>query len=293
MPASLDKMSSFDILARPWAIAIHDAGAANMLIAWAAAATNPPDRVWADGPAKALWTARFGADAFVEGPEKLLDEAASLVSGTGWASDLEHTARIAASKRGVHSVAVIDHWVNYIPRFERDGRQQLPDSIWVGDSYALQIAKGTFPDIPVEVMPNIYLAEQSSNAGKPPENGDILFVAEPARSFWGEDLPGEFQALDHFASRRSTAGIPETVSMRLRPHPSDPPGKYDDWLSAHDWATLDRSPDMAAALQPARWVAGMNSVALVIALEAGREVICALPPNAPPCTLPHEGIARI
>ena len=275
MHASLNKMGPLDTLARPLAVAIHDAGAANMLIAWAAAAKNPPDCVWADGPAKALWAARFGADALVEGPEKLLDEAACLISGTGWASDLEHTARIAAAKRGIRSIAVIDHWVNYIPRFERDGRQQLPDSIWVGDSYALQIAKGTFPDIPIEVMPNIYLAEQSSNAGKPPENGDILFVAEPARSFWGEDLPGEFQA------------------MRLRPHPSDPPGKYDDWLSAHDWATLDRSPDMAAALQPARWVAGMNSVALVIALEAGREVICALPPNAPPCTLPHEGIARI
>ena len=286
-------MSPLDTLARPLAIAIHDAGAANMVIAWAAAAKNRPERIWADGPAKPLWEARFGADAFVEGPEKLLDGAACLVSGTGWASDLEHTARIAAAKRGVLSVAVIDHWVNYIPRFERDGRQQLPDTIWVGDTYAVRIAEGAFPNIPVVIMPNLYLAEQSSNAGKTLKNGDVLFVAEPARSFWGEDRPGEFQALEHFASQRGIAGIPETVSMRLRPHPSDPPGKYDAWLAAHDWAMLDRSPDMAGALRPARWVVGMNSVALVIALEAGRDVICALPPNAPPCTLPHDGIARI
>lgn len=286
-------MGPLDTLARPLAVAIHDAGAANMIIAWAAAAKNPPDCVWADGPAKALWDARFGADALVEGPEKLLDEAACLVSGTGWASDLEHTARIAAAKRRIRSIAVIDHWVNYVPRFERDGGQQLPDSIWVGDSYALRIAKSAFPDISVDALPNFYLKEQSSNAGKPPQHGDVLFVAEPARSFWGEDRPGEFQALDHFMARRACAGIPETVPMRLRPHPSDPPGKYDEWLSAHVCASLDRSPDMAAALKSARWVVGMNSVALVLALEAGREVICSLPPNAPPCTLPHEGIARI
>ena len=288
MPAS-----PIDPLLRPLGVAIHDAGAANMVIGWCAAAERLPERVWAQGPARALWQARFGDGAFVEGPDALLDDAGCLLSGTGWASDLEHRARLGAAQRGIRSIAVIDHWVNYAMRFERDGNTQLPDAIWVGDEYAAAIARDAFAGVPVELHANLYLAEQAAGAGPPPADGDILFVAEPARSDWGADRAGEFQALDYFIAHRGAAGIAPDAQLRLRPHPSDPAGKYDDWLAGHPGTALDTSPDMAAALGAARWVVGMNSVALVVALEAGRTAISALPANAPPCTLPHVGIRRL
>lgn len=285
-------MGPIDALPRPLAVAIHDAGAANMIAAWAEAAASPPERVHAEGPARAIWSERFGTEAFVQG-DALLDGASTLLSGTGWASDIEHEARRNAAERGIRSVAVIDHWVNYRPRFERGGATQLPDQIWVGDAYARAIAEEVFSDTPVTQHDNIYLAQQAAAAGPVPDDGDVLFVAEPARSDWVRDRPGEFQALDHFMANRAAAGIGEHVPLRLRPHPSDPAGKYDDWLAQHANATLDRSSDMAAALAGARWVAGLHSVALVIALEAGRDAISSLPPWAPPCVLPHEGIRRL
>lgn len=285
-------MGPIDALPRPLAVAIHDAGAANMIAAWAEAADCLPERVLAGGPARAIWSERFGEDALVEGAE-LLDEAAALLSGTGWASDLEHDARKAARARGIRSVAVIDHWVNYRPRFERDGAEQLPDDIWVGDDYARAIAEEIFDDLPIEQHDNLYLAKQAEAAGPVPEDGDVLFVAEPARSDWGRNRPGEFQALDHLLANRNAAGIAADVPLRLRPHPSDPPGKYDNWLAEHEDATLDRSPDMASALSRARWVVGLNSFALVIALEAGRMAVSSLPPWAPPCVLPHCGILKL
>lgn len=263
-----------------------------MIAAWARGAQKPPERVLAAGPAEAIWTAHFGSDNCLEA-STLLDGAATLLSGTGWASDLEHDARQAAAERGVHSIAVIDHWVNYRARFERDGKAQFPDAIWVGDDYARAIAGAAFPDIRIVRHPNLYLAQQVAEAGPVPEDGDILFVAEPARSDWGRGEPGEFQALDHFLANRAAAGIGETVPMRLRPHPSDPPRKYAAWIAAHQRVTLDRSADMAAALAGARWVAGLNSVALVIALEAGRTAISSLPPWAPPCSLPHRSIRTL
>lgn len=286
-------VSPIDDLPRPLGLALHDAGAANLIIAWAAAAATLPERVWAQGPARALWETRFGGGALVAEPDALLDGVQSLLSGTGWASDLEHRARVVAMQCGVRSVAVIDHWVNYAMRFERAGERQLPDAIWVGDTYALRIARETFPDTKIEQHPNLYLSEQAAGAGPMPKNGDVLFVAEPARSEWGADRPGEFQALDHFTAHRAKIGIPGGTPMRLRPHPSDEPGKYDVWLSGHPRAMLDTSPDMAAALRDARWVVGLNSVALVVALNAGRQAVSALPPNAPPCTLPHDGIIRL
>jgi hypothetical protein len=38
---------------------------------------------------------------------------------------------------------------------------------------------------------------------------------------------------------------------------------------------------------------GCESMALVVALAAGREVFSSLPPWAPPCRLPHAGVRRL
>ncbi|MDY7096643.1 MAG: hypothetical protein SXU28_00750 [Pseudomonadota bacterium] len=286
-------MSPFDALPRPLGVVIHDAGAANMVAAWAKAARHLPERVIAKGPAAAIWVARFGPGS-VDGDDPTeLGGLNCVVTGTGWASDLEHDARRGARDHDIVSIAVIDHWVNYAPRFERDGLRVLPDHIWVGDSDAARIAKDAFPGTPIHEHANLYLAEQAHNAGATPENGDALFILEPARSDWGKGQEGEFQALDFFMESREKAGIDDSVPVRIRPHPSDPPGKYDEWLAAHSSAQIDRSPDMGAALRTARYVIGMNSAGLVIALKANRQVFSALPDNAPSCVLPHSGIVHL
>lgn len=285
--------SPLDRLPRPYAVAIHDAGAANMIAAWAAAASHPPDRVLVAGPAGAIWQQRFGKGAAIHDDPKALDAMACLVTGTGWASDFEHRARVAAARAKMQSIAVVDHWVNYEARFEREARVQMPDAIWVGDQDARRIASEVFPGHPIEQHPNLYLEEQASQAGPLPEDGDILFVMEPTHSVWGRGEPGEFQALDYLLTNGANVGVSPRAPIRLRPHPSDPVGKYDAWLSRHPRARLDPSLDMASALAPARWVVGLHSVGLVIALAAGRETISALPPWAPPCVLPHMGIIKL
>lgn len=264
-----------------------------MIAAWVDAARTPPERIIAAGPALAIWRARFGVDVAVGEDPADLDGMACVLSGTGWASNLEHKARIEAAELRMHSVAVIDHWVNYAMRFEREGAAQLPDVVWVGDEDAAAIARAEFSEVTVQTQPNLYLAEQVSEAGPVPSDGDVLFLLEPARSDWGKDRPGEFQALDYFMAQREAAGIPADTHLRVRPHPSDPPGKFGAWIVANPPARLDTSPDMGSALANARWVVGMNSAGLVIALEAGREVISALPPHAPPCVLPHVAITRL
>ena len=293
MPDLLTDRSPIDALPRPLAVAVHDAGAANMIAVWAAAAQSPPDRVLVDGPAAQIWHATFGNSVTIENDPTALTGMQCVLSGTGWASDFEHRARIAASNAAIHSIAVIDHWVNYPQRFHRYGGVQLPDAIWVGDREAEQIALQAFPSLPVEQHPNLYAKQHAQAAGPVPSGGDVLFLLEPARSTWGHDEPGEFQALDYFQRMRVQTGIPEDIPLRIRPHPSDPVGKYDAWLAQHQQATFDQSSDLANALQTARWVVGMNSAALPIALAAGREVFCALPPWAPPCVLPHAGIKHL
>ncbi|MCW5635298.1 MAG: hypothetical protein KIT17_18320 [Rubrivivax sp.] len=292
-------------LRSPLAVVCHDAGACNVILPW----LRRPDlslRPVMGGPAEKLFRTRFGGAADVPSDAALaaaLRGAAMLLSGTGWAGDLEHRARRLARERGVFSVAVIDHWVNYAMRFERDGETVWPDEFWVTDDDALTIARRTFPGRVVRCVDNAYLRAEAAAVPRLPVRGEgggppaVLYVLEPMRSDWGRGTPGEFQALDHFVRERMAAGVPAGAPLRLRPHPSDPPGKYDAWIAAQRRAgldvALDRHASLSQAIGASAWVAGCESFALVVALRAGRRVISTLPPWAPPCRLPQAGIVRL
>jgi len=284
-------------LASPLAVVCHDAGATNLILPWLDL-DRVNVRAYLQGPAETLWQRRFGRRGRVASLDQAIDGAAMLLSGTGWASDIEHCARIEAVARGIRSVGVIDHWVNYAPRFQRDGHRVLPSEIWVTDAEAFALAQATFPGHDIRLHPNLYLREQLVQIADSPDprtHPTVLVLLEPARSDWGRGQPGEFQALDYLVANASALGLAAPLTLRLRPHPSDPPGKYDDWIanqSDHDVA-VDDAEGLADALDRVAWVAGCESMAMVVALAAGRRVVCTLPPWAPPCRLPHRGLLHL
>lgn len=296
-----------DELARPLAVVAHDAGAANHIFAWLG---DEHPTLCLDGPARALWNVRLSkieSDSVQSHlPERCLADAlagsATVVTGTGWESTLEHDARKLARDQGSRTIAVLDHWNDYSSRFIRSGEQVLPDEIWVSDPYAAEIAKTTFPDVRVIQQPNAYLAglvtevESIQQHEAAQENDCVLYVLEPIRHHWGElDEPGEFLALDYFMANLHRVPVPADAEIRLRAHPSDPPGKYSAWLArqANPRVSLDPSPSLADALSWANLVAGCQTYAMVLALACGRTVISTIPPWAPPCTLPQLGIKHL
>ena len=283
---------------RPLAVVAHDAGAANHIFAWLDC--EQPAMCLA-GPAQALWEARHGQPAQSD-LEVALSGAATVITGTGWESSLEYDARKLARELGIYSIAVIDHWINYADRFIRNGEQALPDEIWVSDLYAAEIAQSTFPTVRVVQQSNAYLAAlvaevESRQAPAAARGNDrVLYVLEPIRHEWGKlTEPGDFLALDYFMAQRQRAPISADAEIRLRPHPSDRPGKYDAWLARqfNPRVNLDRSATLADALAWSNVVAGCQSYAMVLALACGRTVVSTIPTWAPPCALPHEGILRL
>ena len=284
-------------LKEPLAIACHDAGAANIVFAWMQAEPPATGALLLDGPAARLLGAAPTGTRRADSARDLLEGCVTLLSGTGWASELEHDARLEARRRGVRSVAVLDHWVNYRGRFERRGELVLPDEIWVTDPDALAIARAAFPGVPLREQRNLYLAQQVAAIGPPPAGGrpELLYLLEPARDDWGRGLAGEFQALDYFAERFPRLALPGGTVVRLRPHPSDPPGKYSAWAAVNRpfAVEIDASAQLADALRSATWVAGCETYALVVALHSGRTAYCSLPPWAPPCRLPHAGLVHL
>ncbi len=216
-----------------------------------------------------------------------------LVSGTGWASSVEHISRIQASLLGIKSVAVLDHWVNYPSRFERNGFVRLPDELCVADIAAYKIAKEAFPFIEVHTFTNMYLNAQVSKVAKPPQNGTLLYTLEPTRNTWGRDSPGEFQALDFALNNLERLGCRKISKIILRLHPSEPIEKYNNYKALDSRIIIDSSYDLSEALSQSDVVVGVESFALVVGLAAGRPVFSSLPPWAPSIRLPHIEIKQI
>lgn len=275
----------------------HDAGAGNIVIAGLFETGRRDWRAYMRGPAGKLWQDTYPEVVTCDTLESTLDGAELLVTGTGWGSDVEHDARKLARSRGVRSVAVIDHWVNYSERFVRYGETVWPDEFWVTDEYAMEIAKSTFPGQTVIQIPNRYVETQLRDIAcvEKTSSPELLYVLEPIRSDWGRGTQGEFQALEYFVSHLPMLGLPTETVIRLRPHPSDVPGKYNSWVAMHSTLNIqmDDSINIAQSLGRSTWVAGCESFALVLGLMAGRKVFCTLPPWAPACRLPHRGLLHI
>jgi hypothetical protein len=214
--------------------------------------------------------------------------------GTSWQSDLEWQALAEGKRQGKRTVSFLDHWVNYPERFERGGVQRLPDEIWVGDEDAQALAARHFPSTPIRLVPNPYFlyvgqAVASYEPRKPasrPGKARVLFVCENLSGFgrlrfkderhWGYT---EFDALEYFFGRVGDLGVVvETVC--IRPHPSDPAGKYNALIQAHrNLAKPSGGRPLLEEIAAADIVAGCESMALVVALLAKRRVLCCVPPG--------------
>jgi hypothetical protein len=80
----------------------------------------------------------------------------------------------------------------------------------------------------------------------------------------------------------------------LRPHPAEPPGKY-DWVPREsDLLIVTRNDQrLLAEIAAADVVAGGESMEMVVALVAGKRVISCVPPGGRPCSLPQPEIERL
>lgn len=280
-------------------VVAHDAGAANHIFAWLRCGLIDINktRMSLTGPALEIY--RRAVPGFRNLPlEQAFEATTALISGTGWASDIEHNARIIARKRNIQSIAVIDHWTNYTMRFERHGEQILPDQIWVSDEYAAALCKHHFPSIKVQTQPNAFLDEQlhEITAFKSYQQDHILFLMEPARDNWGNPpLAGEFQAFDYFARHFNHFKRKPAQKVIIKPHPSDHDGKYSHLAELYPDLniSIDTTSPLPMLIASASIVAGCQTYAMIIALHADKQVISVLPPHAPRCVLPQDNIIHL
>jgi hypothetical protein len=285
-------------LQMPLAIVAHDAGGANQIIAQLQTqhAFLVNIHAYMEGPARKLWLKAFPDIPLCTSAAEALDRSRTLLTGTGWATELEYQAIATAKAANIYTVTLLDHWTNYAQRFIRNDVTVLPDEFWVVDDEALHIANSIFPKHIIKRVPDHYLQAQVAKiAPLQVAAQTLLYVLEPVRSKWGRQIDGEFQALDYLISMLPKIDGLEKVRIMLRLHPSEEKDKYQTWVARYSNISIvfDQSPSLAEAISQAHWVAGCESYALVVAMAAGRTVYCTLPPWAPECRLPHKGLIHI
>lgn len=283
----------------------HDAGGAEILSSYIR--QKSLSCVYSlSGPATKIFNQKLKLSASLPLMEAL-SMADELLCGTSWQSDLEWEAIALARKAGKRSVAFLDHWVNYRERFIRNGIENLPDELWVGDAEAESLALHLFPSIPVRLIANPYFEDLRKTlygfplcSNRNTTHPRILYVCEPVREHalnvygnerhWGYT---EEDALDFFLTNCSVIGTP-IDRIVVRPHPSEVADKY-DWVYRNYDLPLYRGGHKTLFEEVAESdvLVGCESMAMVIGMLAGCRVISSIPPGGRACSLPHRVIESL
>ena len=260
-----------------------------------------------DGPATKVFVNKLGMVNTLT-LKDAVEQADSLLCGPSWQSDLEWRAIALSRKMGKRSISFLDHWINYQERFIRDGVQYLPDEIWVGDANAEKLAEAEFPGTPVRLVPNPYfndirrqVADYQIAFISPAQSNlkgcRLLFVCENISEhaqmqhgdprFWGYT---EFDAIDYLFTNIKALQV-NISSVTIRPHPSDPEGKYDGVITNYsDLACLSSGKTLLEDVATSDIVVGCESMAMVIALQCGRRVVSCIPLRQVGLKLPFSEI---
>lgn len=283
------------------AIVSHDAGGAEVLSSFVRRQGLHALFVL-DGPARTVFERKLGPVP-VTPLDEAIDACTSVLAGTSGQSTLEHRAIRIARARNKRSVVFVDHWINYTERFTRGTETHLPDEIWVGDALALARAREAFTGVPVHLVDNPYFAdlrEEFAAVGprrEPPPGLSVLYVAEPLRAYafaqFGDERHYgyvEDDALRYFLGHIGILGA-SVARIRIRPHPSEPSAKY-AWAAREFNLPIeaDGSATLVEDIAASDVVVGCESMAMAVALIAGKRVISCIPPGGRPCRLPHAEI---
>lgn len=291
----------------PIAIVAHDAGGAEILSSYVRRQGEHYQsrcRFVLEGPARKIFEAKLGPIATLP-LAVAIEQSSSVLCGTGWQSDLELDSIILSRQCAKRSVAFLDHWVNYRQRFVRGHGLHVPDEIWVGDAAGFDMARIALPGVPITLVDNPYfldIAEALSNCETtPPQHGfAILYVCEPVREpalrQYGNELHWgytEEQALRYFFDNIEVFKR-SIVSIVVRRHPAEPSDKYLFLTQEYDLPiSFSHGRSLLEDIAASHCVVGCNSMAMVMALLAQRQVVCSIPPGGRACVLPQPGIVQL
>ena len=255
-----------------------------------------------DGPAKSIFNNKIGAFDLISLKDGIKNSD-WVITSTSWASDLEYQAIKQARKDKKFVVSLLDHWVNYKQRFNHYNSLILPNEIWVCDQYAYNLANDIFSNTLIKLIKNPLLLEfkkefkffqQKIIAS---ENLKLLFLSDNIEealskqyndsNYWGYTDKTSFE----FLYENFTVISNKISQITIRSHPSESINNYHWALDRYGpFVKISNKESLAEDIANHNIIAGSESMAMVLALYCGKDVICCIPPGGKSCALPHKEI---
>lgn len=293
-------------------VACNDAGGANILACFVKAnqskfnficlVSGPAVKIFKDKGIKIKEDFSTAAETLLSNFKRL----SLVLTGSSWSVKREIEFILAARKYNIPSVTFIDHWVNFKERFgfpRKDWQSNLPDEIWTGDRYAYDLAKEFFKKQDIKLKKNWYFKEVRERYDKLRQNkktkaDKILLVSEPfaaAVNYHGDkklEKQSELNIIDtlleNFVGRQ--------FSIILRLHPSEKAKKYQKIINKYKNSLdieISANRDPLIDLVRSKYVIGMESAFLVLAVLCGKKTFSYIPGNAYKCSLPFKQVIKI
>ncbi len=284
----------------PVLVIAHDAGGGEIIAAYVKKHKGKINFFsYVAGPAEKIFKreglAYFSVPETRAGMKKLiggLPSVSCLLVGTGWMTHIEKIALEEAKRSGLTTKVYLESWSGYRERFgfpTKGWKKNLPDEIWIGDKYALALAKKNFPKTNIRYIANEYFKNirQRYNAKK---NGGssvskILFLSNAAA---GEEQV--FQSLCEYVLQKKISPI-----IRIRFHPADNRSRYNQIITNFKGVVrieLSHEKDIVRDFLQARTVIGTETVAMAGAVMAGIRTISVAVPGKK-FQLPFQKIIRV
>ena len=284
----IEKLQSCDELV----FCSHDAGGAELLSSFIIA-NNLSGKYLLSGPAIKIFNSKdlLSSDNQVA---TLQTKTSILLSSTG-TTDFEYSHMFKGIELSTKVIALIDHWVNYKERFERQGKNISPNTILVVDQYAFDKAKREFPKIEIILIDNDFLERLKKEYYETELDEveyDYVFMCESRNansSIEQNPVIDHSEGLKYFFEMLSSIGE-NNSRILIRPHPADLGNDYKVYVPINfPLVKVSSEYNLIKTLRRADIVVGCNSMALVIAESVGKRVYSAI--KKPSSTLlPIAGI---
>lgn len=283
----------------------HDAGGAEILSLWAKQHLNHIVAVL-EGPAISVFDNNLTSVRNM-GFSEAMALSFPVITGTSWQSDLEKRALFFATQHNIPCFAILDHWVNYKERLLYNGTNLHPSEVWCFDDFAKAKAETDFPYLTIRQYDNPYLnavRHEFSLHTMPPKKSlgtatSALYLAESIDSHMklaadcrsDTSFLAERQIFQYFLSRCKKA-FPSLQRITVRPHPAH---KLEELSWMYGCCTsynlrISNCVSLTESILNHDLILGLETMAMVVALQAGKHVITVMPPNTRQCVLPFPEI---
>jgi hypothetical protein len=291
----------------------HDAGGAEIVSSWVRRNPEHKYRFILEGPALQICQRKLAhfENSAPGDLRMILEEVDHVLTGTSSIADLERRAIKAAREAGKPSTAFLDYWHGFRERFVMDGESCLPDELWVGDRYALDIARNTFDSVPVKYVENPYLLDvrdeadekrsalESIRVGKNPKGYQVLYLCQPFDQGYTTESGQPYLVTDEmmlrffFDNLKTHLDTFPLESVLIRLHPAEDPSKYDRCIGEFAGSipiSISRNRTLVEDCVCSDLAVGTHTMALVVALACETPTFHCIPAGCHPFMLPHKEI---